>query len=157
MLENALLKINQQLNAKETKHFAFQGSVMDTREVEAHSIQQGAARLIVEMAEILIKGQPKPPARKTRIVIDPKTGVMSIIIDEEYAEGEAGDQPAVIDVTPVPQPQPVPQIQQIPETEEEEVSDADFEQIIKVPRGELSPTLRQALFGPPKVGNGEQQ
>jgi hypothetical protein len=149
MLQAALQKAKDQLNAKERKFFAHQGMIMDQRDVDAHAIQQGAARLIIEMSELLIKAPPKQPEGKITVTIDPKTGVMRLVIGDDDAldEAIATEQPQIIEGEA--------------ETLEEEVEDHEGElEFVKLARnaGKLDPAVRQALgFADPVVGNGEGQ
>lgn len=143
MLNKALRKLDDNLEAKETKFFSFQGSVIDTRSVDALSIQQQAAELIVKMAELVATQQAKPQEPRVEVVIDAKTGTMRIVI------GDAS-QP---ELAP-PQASPLA-LETKPEEEEVPIEEDDEIEHVKVPRGVLSTQVREALgFHEPTVGSG---
>lgn len=140
MLERALRKTAEKLDAKEVKFFAHQGMVGDKREVEAHQIQLKAAELILQMSDLLSRGQTKPSSNRVSLEIDPKTGVTRIII------GDVEEEPPMIIA---PQPMIIEHVASAPATEEQEVAndvEPEMEEI-HIKRGVLSPEVREALFG----------
>ena len=52
-LDRVLLRLRQALNAKETKFFAFQGTVMESKDVIAHNIRLGAIKLALELHDAM--------------------------------------------------------------------------------------------------------
>lgn len=155
MLQDALVKLKDHINAKEIKYFSNQGIVTDKREVDALAIQMRAIELIAQMSEIVSRSEPKPREARITLKIDPATGAMILIIGEDDE-----DQPQAL---PLSHPKDAPQVIDVEasgsatrdaEGGSDEVTDEEFEMnYIKVPRGTLSPELRQALFGP-EVGSG---
>jgi len=149
MLADALKKTHEKLNAKETKFFAHQGEVVNTREVEADSIQLAAARLILEMGELLTKNtlvKPAPPT--TTREIDPKTGVIKLHIGEV----PQADEPEIIDITPaVADPVPTYIDAAVGEVVSSD-AEGDPTEYIKMPKGKMPKEVYDALFGEPKVG-----
>jgi hypothetical protein len=153
MLDKALKKIDEKLDAKETKHFTFNGLVTETREVEAHGIQIAAAKLVAEMADVLSKGQMKPAPPVVKLVIDAKTGVMTIQIGDDVDE----EQPPRRVASGISEADPQLMLNGIsdvhPEYKEAEVlevaneTEEDEAQHIHVKRGVLPPEVREALFG----------
>lgn len=148
MLQAALAKTYDKLSAKETKFFAHQGEVVNTREVEADGIQLAAARLILEMGELLTKNVAiKPAAPPTTLEIDPKTGVIKLHIGEvQTHEVEAVAAPSAV-AWSAPQTPPATTIDMEPPQE------ADDTEWHKVPRGKLPQHILDALFKDPVVEN----
>jgi hypothetical protein len=143
MLQEALAVAKRKLTATEIKYFSHQGLVADKREVEAHQIQLKAAELILQMSDLLARGQAKPSEPKVVLTIDPRSGVTRIIIGDEVAE----EQPEIIDVIATVETE-----REVMPLEEQEVhsgEDDGFEHI-KAKRGELDPAVRLALFGEAK-------
>lgn len=147
MLQEALAVAKRKLTATETKYFSHQGLVADKREVEAHQIQLKAAELILQMSDLLARGQAKPEPPKVVLTIDPRTGVTRIIIGDDAPEElpEVIDAPQIIDTTAIVGEVPSEE----PEVQNEELEDDGFEHI-KAKRGELDPAVRLALFGEAK-------
>jgi len=135
MLQRALAKTSEKLDAKETKFFSHQGLVIDKKDVEAHNIQLRAAELILQMSDLLNRQVVKPKAPKITLTVDPKTGTMRLVIADDIED----DIPEVLDVVREP----------LAVVESEEVTDEELElEYVKVPRGTLPAEVRQALFGP---------
>ncbi len=156
LLQEALDNLRSKLTAKETKHFSFQGSVIEKREVEALGIQMQAIELIAKMSELVTTQAPKQQAPRVEVIVDAKTGVMRIVISDSEE-----DQDVQTKAVPSGLAEIEPQVLEATAThvvqEVGDVSDEDFEKIIKIPRGRLDPTLRAILFdSPPEptVGNG---
>lgn len=147
MLENALMTIHKNMSAKEVKFFSHQGMVVEQREVEALAIQNRAAELVFQMSELLAKQETKNRPIKTTLTVDPKTGVMTLVIGDD-SDDEVPETVEVIETTA----RPVYQQSALAEPAvEEEITDEELElTYIKVPRGELPPEVREALFGKAK-------
>lgn len=145
MLQAALAKTYDKLSAKETKFFAHQGEVVNTREVEADGIQLAAARLILEMGELLTKNVAiKPQAPPTTLEIDPKTGVIKLHIGEvQTHEVEAVAAPSAVAWEAPP----------AATIDMEPVAETDDTEWHKVPRGKLPQHILDALFKEPEVTN----
>jgi hypothetical protein len=147
MLQEALAVAKRKLTATEIKYFSHQGLVNDKREVEAHQIQLKAAELILQMSDLLARGQAKPSEPKVVLTIDPRTGVTRIIIGDDAPE----EQPEIIDVIATVETEEPREAMPLEEQEvqNEVVEDDGFEHI-KAKRGELDPAVRLALFGEAK-------
>src|SRR5258705_4754733 len=134
LLQEALDNLRSKLTAKETKHFSFQGSVIEKREVEALGIQMQAIELIAKMSELVTTQAPKQQAPRVEVIVDAKTGVMRIVISDSEE-----DQDVQTKAVPSGLAEIEPQVLEATAThvvqEVGDVSDEDFGKIIKIPRG----------------------
>lgn len=153
LLQEALDNLKSKLTAKETKFFSHQGSIVDKQQVEALGIQMQAIELIAKMSELVTTQAVKPPEPKITVLVDSKTGVMRIVIGSEDIEEDM--QPKVLETESAGMMQPLSIETTATHIDKEgaDVTDEEFESVIKVPRGRLTPELRSALFGDePAVG-----
>lgn len=72
MVKKAVEVLEGELEAKETKFFAFEGMVRDEREVDNHTARQGAIQKTFELADVL---RPRS---------DVTAGARSVIVNIEW-------------------------------------------------------------------------
>jgi hypothetical protein len=82
LLEKALAKLEEKLEAKETKFFAHQGIVVTEQEVEAHSIQLEAAQTIAKLADAFPKERADSKGAP-QFALEIKDGVFRLVIGGE--------------------------------------------------------------------------
>ena len=81
LLQKAFNKLEQKLEAKVTKFFPFQGTVVTKLDTEDHATQLSAADKILNMAGVYARERDaKPPAPAVAIEVDPATGVVRMVI-----------------------------------------------------------------------------
>jgi len=99
MVNKALVKTYEQLEAKETKFFSFKGHVVEKREVEDHATQAAAADKIFSLAGLYARERESRNATPgVALEVDPHTGVVRILVgDTMPALAEA---PMTIDLPP---------------------------------------------------------
>lgn len=87
MLQNAINKLNEQLEATETKFFTNEGLVVGREEVPAHAIQQNAANAILKMSDAFPRDRVDkagPPS----VTLEIKDGVFRLHIGAVGSSGE---------------------------------------------------------------------
>src|SRR5258706_3737734 len=81
IVNHAIRKTVAKLDARETKHFAFKGRVIETREVEAHGIQLDAADKIFSLAGLYAREREARDATPSvSLEVDPHTGVIRLSV-----------------------------------------------------------------------------
>src|SRR5216117_347053 len=100
--QRSLTKLAEKLEAKETKFFSHQGMVVEKREVEAHSIQMEAVKLVMTAAGLLNTTPMKPRQPRVTLTVDNKMGVMEIVIGDDSADEIAARQGEIIDMQAAP-------------------------------------------------------
>ena len=81
MVNEALLKTYKQLNAKETRFFAFKGRVTETAEVDDHATQAAACDKIFSLAGLYARErEARDSTPGVALEVDPTTGVVRIIV-----------------------------------------------------------------------------
>jgi len=151
LLNKALEKINAKLDAKVTKFFTFQGSVIEKVTVEDHGVQQKAIDQVLEISGIKVKERDqKPTAPQIAFQVLPDGTVQVVVggtapslggdshVDQEInnGSGRAG----------VSDPAPQGELSlTMPEPEDNE----PVEQItvVKVKSGRIDETTRKILYG----------
>lgn len=91
MVQAAINKLVEKLDAHETKFFIHQGMVIQKADVEAHSIQIDAAKQIISMTELGAKQNDHNGHSQTRVAvrIDQNTGIMTLVVGESLEEETA--------------------------------------------------------------------
>lgn len=141
LLQKAVIKARQKLDAKTTKFFTFQGRVMEQVDVEDHEVQQRAIDQIFRFADVFGRGNESSSNRAPSIAmeLDAKTGVMRLVFGETPVAAlapvsESVAQPALPEVVAAPFDDVVGE----PATEEEP-------QVIKLRDGKLSEEMVRQL------------
>lgn len=143
LLQKAVDKAYEKLDAKKTQFFPFQGKIRDKVDVEDHQTQLAAADKIFAMAGVYARERdPAPSALQVALEIDPKTGIVRLIVGSiETSLSTVAVAPQVLEVPLAPSPgalaqnaSPVEQFEREPE-------------VIRVRQGNLSPKVFSALFG----------
>lgn len=127
LLQKAFKTLDKHINAKKTLYFTHQGKVEETVDVEDHETQQRAIDKVFRIADIYSHERDsvsKNAVSAIRMTIDPKTGVMSLIIGGEVDEDlDSAGNPEVIDIdasvsTPaleahIPESDPEPEVETV--------------------------------------------
>ena len=152
ILNKAIRKVHDKLEAKETKFFTFQGQVIQQAEVEDNAAQLAAADKILSVAGLYARErETKPPTPTIAIEVDPVTGVVRMVIGgDAYAVGS--ENPGFTNGTDVPPLAQVPEQLSLLNSPHIEMTEALCEvpsepvQVVKV-RGNLKSELQEILFG----------
>ena len=88
MLNRALHKLNEKLDAKETKFFTNSGIVTQEKEVEAHDIQLQAAQAIAKIADAFPRERATPVAAP-KFELRIENGVFSLVMGSSGGEEAA--------------------------------------------------------------------
>src|SRR2546430_64436 len=84
IVQEAISKLRDKLEAKSTKFFAHRGAVVSQREVVDHEAQLSAVDKILSMAGLYARERDaKPSMPVTAIEVDPGTGVVRIVVGAE--------------------------------------------------------------------------
>jgi len=152
LLNKALKKIEAKLDAKVTKFFTFQGSVIEKATVEDHGVQQKAIDQVLEISGIKVKERDqKPTAPQIAFQVLPD-GTVQVIVGSSMAPSLGGDshvdqeinngseRAGVSDSAPqgelsltMPEPEDNEPVEQIT--------------VVKVKSGRIDETTRKILYG----------
>ena len=160
LLTKAFKKIDDQLDAKETKFFTHQGKVEEQVNVEAHDIQHRAALAILKVSELTNSDREhKSSTRPIELRIDPITGAFSIRVGGDgLPEGEMEVPHAALEVQNAPidinhsSERPDKLALEAKASIEESNEDTSFDanepqvQVVKVRQGGLPNEVFKALF-----------
>ena len=81
LLQKAFNKLDEKLNAKVTKFFPFQGTVISRVDVDDNATQLSAADKILALAGVYARERDaKPPTPAVAIEVDQVTGVIRLVI-----------------------------------------------------------------------------
>jgi len=145
LLQRAVNKLSEKLDAKETKLVTLNGRITDSVDLEAHGIQLDAADKILKIADGYARGDAQPPAAAVRLRVDPNTGLFEIII----GGGSDADALANGDVSHATHAQLAAPAEQLAlSLPMGDVSQVEAEpQVVKIPRGKLPKEVWDALYG----------
>ena len=154
LLNKALKKIEAKLDAKVTKFFTFQGSVIEKVTVEDHGVQQKAIDQVLEISGIKVKERDqKPTAPQIAFQVLPD-GTVQVVVGgsitpslggDSYVDQEInnGDQREAVGIAlPVPD-----QSLEMPEPEDNESTPAEQVTVVKVKSGRIDEATRRILYG----------
>jgi hypothetical protein len=152
LLNKALKKIDAKLDAKVTKFFTFQGSVIEKVQVEDHGVQQKAIDQVLEISGIKVKERDqKPQAPQIAFQVLPDGTVQVVVggsvspslggdsyVDQEINNGSVGE--AAPQIAPqgelsltMPEPEDNDPVEQIT--------------VVKVKSGRIDEATRKILYG----------
>jgi len=81
LLQKTFRELDAQLTAKTTKHFAFQGQVVDERTVADNGARLGAIDKVLSIAGAYVRERDqRPPSTAVALEIDPVTGIYRIVV-----------------------------------------------------------------------------
>jgi hypothetical protein len=152
LLNKALKKIESKLEARVTKFFTFQGSVIEKVTVEDHGVQQKAIDQVLEISGIKVKERDqKPTAPQIAFQVLPDGTVQVVVggapslggdsyVDQEKNSGVSTSQgfenesalPDQLSLT-MPEPEDSEPVEQIT--------------VVKVKSGRIDETTRKILYG----------
>jgi len=159
LLNKALKKIEEKLDAKVTKFFTFQGSVIEKVQVEDHGVQQKAIDQVLEISGIKVKERDqKPQAPQIAFQVLPD-GTVQVVVGgsmapslggDSYVDHEIGESvPASKGYGSIALPAPNQLPLEIQELEPEDNESAPAEQVtvVKVKSGRIDEATRKILYG----------
>ena len=142
LVQEAIDKLHEKLEAKTTKFFTFQGEVQQQVDVEDHDTQLSAADKILSMAGLYATERgvkPTPPT--TAVEVDPVTGIVRIVIGAEMPPA-----PVPVAAPPLASPAPLALAKPIDDASDSTPAEQEYE-VIKVRKGGMPARVFDALFG----------
>ena len=135
LLQRAIDKVHEKLEAKTTKFFTFQGQVVEKVAVEDHATQLSAVDKILSMAGVYARERDmRPPSPAIAIEVDPTTGVIRMVIGGDSQLGgpalgalASPEEPPILELPAAIGDEPV--------------------EIVRVRRGGLPADIHATLFG----------
>jgi len=157
LVQHALDKVREKLDAKKTQFFSYQGQVVEQVEVEDHGTQLAAIDTTFKMAGVYARERDAAPATPTvSLEMDTNTGVVRLVVGSisqapplvELPSGDttAGAVARLPLVVNAPKPEAHTALVGGPDAPQEEDSPP---QVVKVRRGNLPVKVFDALFGEP--------
>ena len=153
IVNKAIKKVYDKLDAKETKFFVHQGQVVEKVDVEDTAAQLAASDKILSMAGLYARERDaRPPSPIVAVEVDSKTGVIRMVIGGAPQGGADVDNntPQSVDGSLAISEESVPALSAIVappvQQDSEHMTQEEPVQIVKVKRGGLPASVYSALF-----------
>lgn len=140
LLNKAIAKLYEKLDAKETRFFSYRGEVVATVDVEDHATQMSAIREITSMNDLHPRNN-SAPATKPHVAVEIRDGVLRLVIGETKT-GEVGPTEELIIENQIPGVSAL----ETPQVQPDEPVESPI--VIKKQRGvPVPPEILKVLYG----------
>jgi len=156
LLQKAFERLDEQLDAKKSEFFTFQGRVTDERLVEDNMARQGAIDKVMKVAGTYVQEQDKVKTPQVALRIDPVTGVLELVIGGDHApelesrlnnEPTLNGDPAASELVASPEQLSLPHFMPSGHLEPAEGEIVEMEpQVFKMRNGKMPPHVIAELF-----------